>query len=215
MALFWLLLYSTLLSADITLHDRLPSAQVGDYAVIHQGRLYTFFHIISKKGETLGVEEISIPQPIARDTIHSWVAWRQEQAPFNSSWVLYQINIPSGNIENFYSFTQKTWCTVSEEESFLHTLLKLALTPKDSTSTPPPMIVQGKPIQGASLQAYTTRWPRDNSPLSDRQLDLYLPSSPPTSTAPYPSYLPYWVQIEGFAGRAKLRIVDSGSTVQK
>ena len=30
----------------------------------------------------------------------------------------------------------------------------------------------------------------------------------------YPSYFPYWLQVNGVAGKAKIRIIDSGSNLK-
>lgn len=128
----------------------------------------------------------------------------------------------------FFSYTQNGWSDVPSAENFLGTLLNLKLQradpklrrrvgpmPRDGESDrrpfwSPPLVVDGKTIEGVAFDAWRTRWPKDDSDLSNKIIDVYLPRQGDK----YPSYFPYWLQIGGAIGKAKVRIVDSGSTLK-
>ena len=74
----------------------------------------------------------------------------------------------------------------------------------------PRMIVDGQPINGVLFDAWRTRWPADGSELSGKMIEVYLPKD----TERYPAYFPYWLQINGAIGKAKVRIINSGNKLQ-
>ncbi len=74
----------------------------------------------------------------------------------------------------------------------------------------PRLIIEGKPDDGVAFDAWRADWPRDGSDLSNKTIEIYLPKD----NQSYPSYFPYWLQINGTAGKAKIRIIDSGSNLQ-
>ena len=45
----------------------------------------------------------------------------------------------------------------------------------------PRMVIDGKPIQGVLFDAWKTDWPRDGSDLSNKTIEVYLPSKPKIS----------------------------------
>ena len=46
--------------------------------------------------------------------------------------------------------------------------------------------------------------------LSNKTIEIYLPRN----SQIYPTYFPYWLQVNGVAGKAKIRIIDSGSRLK-
>jgi hypothetical protein len=67
--------------------------------------------------------------------------------------------------------------------------------------------VDGNNIPAVPFEAWQTHWPKDGTDLSGKSIEVYVPQE----NDKYPSYFPYWLQISGMVGNAKVRIVDSGS----
>ncbi len=210
---------------DLVLKDKLNAAKAGDYIVTAQGRLYTMLHIFSKERNKLILEEINVPQSsINLDNI-SWKKWVEDGAPGNSSWVMYNIDLSDGMMSQPYSFTANRFFMIPESDNFLSQLLNLrmelilAKDRKRSGAAPdngapdwrpiwqPPLIFEGKTIQNAFFNAYKARWPRDNTELSGKVIIAYLPDT----QQKVPNYFPYWLEISGLVGKAKIRIIDSGT----
>lgn len=196
--------------------DNLRNAKSGDYVVISQGKNYTLFHIMDVKPELLTIQEVTIPSSIALQSITSWPEWVQNNAPCNTSWVQYQIDLTKGELKNYYSFTKKGWFTIPEAENFFETLLKLKLTTvppsqrkrvgSSKSFWEPKMVINGQIHNEVHFNAYSTVWPKDGGPLSGKVIEIYLPED----SENYPAYFPYWLQTQGVIGQAKVRIVDSG-----
>lgn len=66
----------------------------------------------------------------------------------------------------------------------------------------PPLIVSGEKVKGEKCEAFSTKWPEDESPLSSRVLILYFPKSNKTVQA-----FPYW--IESPSSSFHVSVVDS------
>lgn len=208
---------------DLVLRDRLQRAETGDFLVMAFGKNITVMLIEGKTPATLTIQEISVPSSrVAKQT--RWKEWVQQDAPCHTAWVRYTVALESGQMLDYYSFTQHTWCDVSQTDHFLATLLNLRfklipfqkrkkIGPQPISGNPdnrrlwqPPMVFEGQTITNITFDAWQTRWPKDKSDLSGKIIEVYLPAE----GSPYPAYFPYWLQISGLIGKAKLRIVDSG-----
>lgn len=220
--MFW----STGLIAEETLllRTNLERAQPGDYIVTVQNKNYTLLLVRNKEDDTISIDEITIPSKRLPES-NSWRNWVEKKAPGNTCWIMYTIHLPTGAIQKTYSFTKREWVNIPQSQNFLSTLLNLQfqLVPngerKKIGSTisagkndhrplwQPPLVVEGKKIPGVSFVAWRAHWPKDGSELSGRTIEAYLPKD----SDKYPSYFPYWLQISGMVGKAKVRIIDSGS----
>jgi hypothetical protein len=200
------------------LRDNLKLANPGDYIVTAQGKAYTLLHIHDRIQDRLTIEEITVPMSKINSSHFSWKEWVANHAPSNTSWIIYSIDLVSGQMVNNFSFTKNTWYKVTESDNFLSTLLNLRLIKvppnerkKIGGSTgrwwQPQMVVNGNKIMGVKFDAWRTRWPKDGSDLAGRTIEVYVPEE----NGNYPSYFPYWLQISGMIGKAKIRIIDSGS----
>lgn len=220
--------YFTALEAadpEIFLRNNLSKARKGDYLVTAQYKNYTILIIRNKDDTQLDIDEITLPMAKKpNNKSFSWRTWVQNGAPGNTCWVIYSIHQPSGTIQNTFSFTRNEWITIPQSQNFLSTLLNLSLKqipanerkrvgpPPASDSTDrrpiwhPQMIVDGVPLKGVLFDAWRTRWPKDNSELSGRVIEVFVPKD----SERYPTYFPYWLQINGMVGKAKVRIIDSG-----
>ncbi|MBS4169286.1 hypothetical protein [Parachlamydia sp. AcF125] len=212
----------SLAEAGIYLRDNLKKAEAGDYLVTMQNKTCSLLHIHNKKGQLLTMEEISLPANKSKN-IDSWRTWIQDGAPGHTSWSMYSVNLSTGAIDKCFCFTKNRWCDPTPAENFLGTLLNLHLnlvppherkkiggyvagSPGPRRIWEPRLIMDGTIIKGVSFEAWRTRWPNDGSMLSGKTIEVYVPAE----NTPYPSYFPYWIQVSGMMGQAKLRVVDSG-----
>lgn len=223
---FGCFLFSTVFGAEeLFLRDNLMKAKPGDYIVTAQGQNYTLLLIRDKAKTTLTLEEVTVPgQRFPREQIASWRSWVEQGAPGNTSWVAYQIEPLTGRMVEFYSYTRCCWCDIREAENFLGTLLNLRLQrmkdslrrrvgpmPREHESDQrpfwnPKVVVEGQEVPNVAFNAWRTRWVQDGSELSGKMIDIYLPQEGDK----YLSYFPYWLQVGGVVGKAKVRIIDSG-----
>lgn len=210
---------------ELILRDSLQRAQPGDYLVIAQNKAYTLLLIRSQESNKIDVEEISIPSQQIPEQGFSWRQWFEKGAPGNTCRIIYSILVPSGSIQNAFSVTKNEWISIPQSQSFLSTLLNLKLKmiplaerkkvgPRPHADSidrrplwQPPFVSDGKKISGVEFNGWRTRWPKDGSDLSDKVIEVYTPKD----SSKYPTYFPYWLQVSGIVGKAKVRIVDSGS----
>lgn len=211
--------------SELLLRDNLTRAQPGDFLVTAQNKNYTLLIMRSKDAELLSIEEITIPMSRVPNDSFSWRNWVLKGAPGHTCWVMYTIHLPSGTMQQIFSFTKNEWVSIPQAQNFMTTLLNLRLqrvADRDRKKIGPPpasdsfdrrpfwqprLVVDGKAINGVAFDAWRTRWPKDGTDLSGKIIDVYVPKE----NDKYPSYFPYWLQISGVIGNAKVRIIDSGT----
>lgn len=210
---------------ELLLRENLKRAKPGDYLVTAQNKNYTVLLIRSKSDDLLNIEEITVPMARIPQEAFSWRQWIERGAAEHTCWIMYTIHLPSGTMQQTYSLTRNEWITVPQSQNFFSTLLNLKLrrvddserkrvgAPRSSDSVDrrrlwqPNLVVDGKMVTDVLFDAWRTRWPSDGSELSGKVIEVYVPKE----NNKYPSYFPYWLQISGIVGNAKVRIVDSGS----
>jgi len=220
----WMIGCIHLLSADsLFLKDNLHRAEPGDYIVITANKTNTLMHIYDRKERFLIVEEIAIPAS-RKPTKMDWHSWIKNNAPGNTSWVMYEIDLNTGKMQRYYSFTKQGWFEISEADNFLSKLLNLRLSlipdherkkvglkvfaeSEKARIWQPNLVVEGQIVRGVKFDAWRTRWPKDSSDLSGKIIELYLPHD----NQFYPSYFPYWLQINNSIGKSRVRMIDSGT----
>jgi hypothetical protein len=218
--------FSALFAEELLLKENLQYAQPGDYIVTSSYKTQTLLHIYSKRNHVLTIEEIAFPER-RRPSKLSWQEWVNQKAPGHTQWVRYEIDLATGQMLSYYSFTKNKWFDIPEADNFLSKLLnlrfirvpdharkKIGLKPAFGRDTrhawQPRMIVEGRVIPNVQFDAWRTKWPRDGSDLSGKTMDVYIPAQ----NQRYPSYFPYWLQIQEGVGKARIRIVDSGCQLQ-
>lgn len=212
-------------SSQLFLKNKLGKAIPGDFIVISQNKAYTLFHIYDKTSERLTIEEITIPENKTKLKLISWDDWVASGAPGNTSWIVYTIDLSSGKMGGLYSFTRNCWEELPEAEQFLSTLLNMKFTKIEERDRKrigpapelpsydrrpfwqPHMVMNGQVIEGVRFNGWKTFWPKDGSELAGKSIEIYLPEDDDS----YPSYFPYWLQVSGKIGKAKIRIIDSGT----
>lgn len=217
---------ATGLSAEghvLYLRENLQRAQRGDFTVTTQGKNYSLLHIQFKDANQLTIEEVSIPAAKIPKQNFSWKSWASQGFSKSTARVLYTIDLANGQLKNFYTFMRGGWYEAAPQNNFFPTLLNLqfnfipekqrrrvglCLIPAEKRALwQPKMIVEGNEVQGINFDVWKALWPKDGSELSGKSIEIYLPEE----GLNYPSYFPYWLQITGLTGGAKIRIVDSGT----
>lgn len=201
------------LQADaISLKDLFQEAKVGDYIATQQNKSIAILHIVSVDGSKMYLDEVVGPASL---NIPSFRSWMQQMAPGNTSWVRYQIDLTTGNMLSSYSFTRGLYFEIPEAENFLSRLLTLSFERVPTTSRKrtggnrywqPELVFEGETWENITFSAWRCEWPKDGSELAGKTIEIYLPEQ----AGPYPSYFPYWLQVSGVIGKAKVRIIDSG-----
>lgn len=208
------------------LRDNIVKAKPGDYIVTNQSKMFTVLYIRNTTDNGLILEEISAPLNRIPKNKYSWKQWIENEAPGHTSWVVYWLNTNNGDIERAFSFTKNCWFKIKDSDNFLTTLInirfqKIPLSkrkrvgPKSGASPnqdwrnvwQPRMIVNGETIPGVQFDAWVAKWPSDGSELSGKTIEVFTPED----SERYPSYFPYWLQVSGMIGKARVRIMDSGT----
>ena len=215
--LFLILIFICSAILEGSLLDNMQKATSGDFIVTAQGKNITLFHIHAKKNDTLTIEEITAPSSCVKSAPGVWKTWISQRAPGHTAWILYTIDLKTGKLLSSYSVMRQARQDVAGANNFLTTLLNLKLEPipprqrkklgASFTLWQPKMVVEGKTIPKVQFDAWRTQWPKDQTDLSERSIDVYIPHE----SDKYPSYFPYWLEISGMVGSAKIRIIDSGS----
>lgn len=205
--------------AAVLLKDRLQTAETGDYIVTAIDKTFTLLLVKDKTEHNILIEEVTIPaarSQYVRSQQGGWRGWIENGAPGHTSWVLYSIQRNTGQMENYFSYTRNYWCNISQADNFLSTLLNLNMEqiPRNKMKRiggnrrvwSPKMVFEGEVIKDVNFEAWRTHWPRDRSDLSGKIIIVYVPEN----SYKYPSYFPYWLEVRGILGKAKMRIIDSG-----
>lgn len=209
---------------EMVLKDNLKRAQLGDFIVTAQNKTYTVLLVREKTDKELTFEEITVPASRKASGM-PWRDWIHQGAAGHTGWIMYQINLETGQVANTFSFNRNEWVSMPKTQNILSTLLNLRLKliptserkkigmrpldglPDRRSFWQPRMVVDGQLVQGVSFDAWRTRWPKDGSELSGKGIEIYVPKE----NELYPAYFPYWLQISGMVGKAQIRIVDSGT----
>jgi len=219
--------FSQATEKELVLKDNLKRAHAGDYLVTAQNKNYTILWVRGKEDTRLTFEEITVPMTQVSEKNFSWRRWLTEGSPGQTCRVMYTIDLATGSMQQAYSYTKNEWVSIPQSQNFMATLLNLQLrlipqSDRKKVGPPPPsdtqdrrsywqpkVIVDGKEVEGVAFEAWKTRWPKDGSDLAGKVIEIYVPRE----NEKYPSYFPYWLQVSGIVGKAKVRIVDSGSNL--
>lgn len=230
-------LFCSVISLDAApstfLKDRMQGSKIGDYIVTRIDNTYTVLIIKEKTNHTISIEEITIPAQRLHDKRFPWAGWRhwvESGANGNTAWLLYTIHCSSGAVREYFCYKEGQWRSMSDVNNFLSTLVNLrfvkvrkedmkrvgVVPPSERNGQDtrriwmPKMVYEGKTQYGVEFEAWRTSWPRDCGELSGKTITVYMPKDEKA----YPSYFPYWLEIKGMLGKAKISIVDSGRGLQ-
>lgn len=225
--IFYLFLFSLTKSAlifPLTLKEKFQQAgsSPGSFIVTENQKTISFLRFHSFEDPFLFLEEINIPSHFITKQGMDWEKWIKEKAPNHTSWLLYQIDLTECKILHCYSFSRQSFISLTGQESFLATLISLPLEnipladrkrigPKPSSDMldtrklwNPPKILNGKKYKNNHFEMMHTKWPKDDSDLSGREIDVYFDTEQPL----FP--FPYWIEIGDGHNVFKIHVIDSG-----
>jgi|GEM_PF-975390 len=216
-----LLPLAPLLSFSLKDKFNAPSLR-GSFIVTEYEKTTSFLRVYSVSPPYLFLEEINIPSQLRPKKLPHWDLWLQDKAPHHTSWLLYQIDLNLCTIVDCYSFSRQSYISLQKEHSFLAQLMTLPLqciseenrkrigskSPSDELDMrkiwSPPKILHGKKIAHPTFQAMRATWPKDDSLLSGKLIDLYFDQDNPS----FP--FPYWIEMGDGHNVLKIRAIDSG-----
>lgn len=220
-------LSSIALASPMQLKEGLSQAVKGSYLVIEQDKTCTLIFVREHLGESIVLEEISVPAATFAKQKTGWKLWLEKGAQGHTSWIVSQISLRNGKFEEAFSYTRQGWIDMSEAGSFFTTLLNLpfeevtqadrrrvGLPPgyRRAENRPiwnPRLVVEGAIVANVSFTAFRTRWPADGTELSRKKIEIYLPDLAADDTR-CPLYFPYWLEVDGKYTNVKVRVIDSG-----
>lgn len=225
---FTLLTWITISSSCfcMTLSDKLQTAQTGDYIVALLNKNYALISIHSLDKNHLIFEEISVPYS-ALGRSPNWKDYIKNNAPQATSWILYEISLKTGQMTECYNVLNDSFLDLSSFNSILSKLIYLQLETvplKDqrrigiSSSLEgfdtrkiwkPKQIFEGEVQKNPEFFVYRTIWPKDDSIISGKTLELYFDAK--RNSFPFP----FWMQVKDTSDASfKLPIVDGGHSLQ-
>lgn len=216
----WLLLILfplQLLALD--LKQEIKKAEIGDFIVYSYKQSLVLLRICKQSGEEIEVEEISAP--LASVKQKNWQEWVKNGAPNHTSWTISTIDLVDGKVLSIFSVDDKKFLNSNPSLQFLPTLVKLSLQPIEPHDR---KMVGAQPLPGEidqrrlwlpkiyfagkeitpPIAAYKVFWPKDESELAGKPLDLYFAEKEALS------YLPYWIEVAAGVSKAKILALDSG-----
>ncbi len=208
--------------------EKFQESHTGDYIVLEESKTYILLNIFEKDEQNIVIEEICIPKVVFSSLNLNWRDWVCKGSPSATSWVMYEIDYQKAEILHYYSFTQESFLDIPHSESLISKLLHLPFTKiplenrrRIGTASSsyeidsrrlwkPQAVVEGKVMDQMEFDAWETFWPKDNTELSQKKIEIYLPKQASLG----PCFFPYWLQVEGAALKVKIRVVDSGKNLK-
>jgi hypothetical protein len=205
----------------LSIKDKFLTAEKGDYIVTLQDTTYSLLLVQGIKNEIITLSEISIPKNKVKKDF-SWRAWVEKNAPSNTSWNIYEIDLKNKKILKCFSVSRNSFLNLENNDTFFVTLLNLNLSPLENSKRkkigPPPkrnemdkrslwnpkVNIDGKPMK-IKFNVYRTIWPKDKSSFSLKTLDLYFKENFP---------FPFWIQVKGSHFELMLKTIDSGKDLK-
>lgn len=199
-------------------------ARVGDFAIYQNNPDVTILSIAEKTIDSITISEITLPRKtysnIKGRDLHTWV---KQNAPGHSSWTVMEIDQKSLQVLSTYSISRKVHLNLHSTDTIIASLLSLNVKEMDKSKVPkigpraaskkdmrpiwvPNMIVDSKKQTPQKVDVYTSTWPKDDSFLSSRVINLYILDD---------FAFPFWIQIEGAVGSKKMMAIDSGKNLPK
>lgn len=213
--LFWVAVHG------VTLKDQLQKGAVGDYVVTQQEKNLSLLRIEKISSNELVLEEVAAPVAALDLPSINWPAWIEKGAPGHTSWLLYKIDLKSGELVESYSLDQKARVSLQEPLLSKMLLLELTVTPDDLRRrigpSPhageedrrslwlPHLVYQGKRVSKPTFDVFQTRWPEDGSDLSLCRLEFYFMHNFP---------FPCWIEASNGHFTFKIHSLASGRNLQ-
>jgi hypothetical protein len=213
--IFFFQVANTFLGA-FELKTRLTTAAPGDFIVYQYKSHITLVRIAKHSPNELVIEEITAPKGD-----YNWQEWLNKNAPEHTSWTITTLEPTTLKTLSSYSLDEPS-AVATTDLQFLPTLLKLQLQsiPTDEQKKigaepmagevdmrkiwHPKIMWKGKSID-IPIDAFKAMWPKDESELAGKIIEVYIPQKEALS------YFPYWIEIGSGPLKAKVQAIDSGS----
>ncbi len=200
------------------LKERLDRAQPGDFIVYAYKSSFTLLRVSTITNETMTFEEIAAA---LTEKPTNWKVWLEGGAKGHTSWTITVVNRKDfTNIQT----TSKDDAALYKQTLILPKLFTLELTPiadserKKRGPEPltgeidhrsiwsPKIIFNDKEVQ-APVSGYILVWPKDESELSGRRIEMYVPDDHALT------YFPYWIEVLSGPLKFKVFAIDSGKNL--
>lgn len=202
------------------LAQQLQKARPGDYIVTNQLGSYSLLYVQSCENSRLIVQEITIPDPLVNSKMN-WREWVRTSAPGHTSWLIFEIDLQEGRLQESYDVDRREWLFLQGEDHLLVKLLNLPIKrlpeperrrigPPPSAGDPdhravwsPPQVFEN--CKDKSLTSvWQAQWPSDQTLLSGSKLDLYYDLR--NNDFPFP----VGIDIQSTHFKAHVRVVRAG-----
>ena len=216
------LIFSSPLSA-LSIQNKIEQGAIGDYILYRQSQLVTLLRINQLNDESIIFEEISLPfsewKKYRNIPLEKWVS---NGATGHSSWTLFELEKESGEILECFSFVRQAWLKLEKDNLLLSNLFtkplyklknedrrKVGPRRPGATDTRkvwnPPITLNGKELT-SPLEVYKIHWPKDDSPLSKKDIEMYFSKEMGT--------FPAWILISDTSSDAlRIQTLDMGSSL--
>lgn len=225
--IFIFLLFSKLAAANPLsfLGEQLQKAKSGDYILTLQSGNYSLLYVQACDSHHLVLQEITVPESLINLKTIEWSDWMQNLAPGHTSWMMFEIDLQEGCLQESYDLSKKQWLYLEAEDHLLVKLLHLPMKklsdqdrrrigPPPSAGDPdhralwnPPQVLENS-IGKNQTTVWRATWPSDKSLLAGSKLDLYYDLR--QSDFPFP----VGIDIQSTHYKAHLRVVKAGRNLE-
>jgi|JI9StandDraft_1071089.scaffolds.fasta_scaffold36864_3 hypothetical protein len=216
-----LLLFTLPLSA-FSMKEQLCKGQSGDFIVSERDKRGELLRLHTITQDSVILEEIVFPATLKLKGVKAWQEFLEQGAPGHTSWTLLEIDIKGDTLLECFSFTRSAWLEFQESDLMLLKILPLSLKPLSSYERkrigPPPvegqdnrkiwnpeLFFDGIKKKGANCNVYGFLYPKEASPLSGKQFEIYYDAE--NKEFPFP----YLIRITDDSNASyNIRVTDSG-----
>lgn len=172
--------------------SKLTHAEPGDFIVCDQKGSHSLLFVKESDTKKIILEEVSFPKRARpkKKGIAGWQEWLDQGAPGHTSWIDLEVDLSEGSIIECFSYSRDAWLAISSQESFLLRLFDLKLYkipdnelkkigpppvkgPDNRKMWLPPLVFDGTKQTGRAFDIFRIDWPKDESPLSGMQVEVY------------------------------------------
>ncbi len=176
----------------LTIKSKFTHAEKGDFIVCEGRGSLSLIFVKSCDPKTIIIEEISFPKSSKPKKLgsSSWQEWLNQGAPGHTSWVAIEVDLTDTGIMECFSYSRDAWIALTSGDSFLIHLFDLTLHkvpdyelskigpppekgPDNRKTWNPPLIIEGKRQSNRAFDVFRIEWPKDDSPLSNKQVEVY------------------------------------------
>jgi hypothetical protein len=186
---------------------------------------YSLLYVQGYENHRLILQELSIPESLVNPKTMDWEEWMRASAPGHTSWLLFEIDLQDGALQESYDVSKKEWLYLQAEDHLLVKLLHLPMRrlsdqerrrigpaplagdPDNRAVWNPPQVFEHSTGK-SHTSAWRAVWPPAQSLLAGCSLDLYYD----TRQSDFP--FPISIDIQSPHYRAHLHVVKAGKRLE-